>query len=288
MGSGPWASRRDRYPRRVEPAGRIRSLLHRKLVNLVGPKNSSKNALGRTFAGKRVLTYHSRQWSAIDAVINAGRDITPVASTANRHPVSPRDERATQDSPDTNATLILLRILDAVSASPKPCIQFLACDPEKSAFTVATATSRAATTLLGPSLILNVRIDNKSGDDIEPRSCETVPDAFVHGLYHYDLAQRAAGLEPLSGRSQRIGERLKSLIAPFKFVALNSCGPRMGPAYSALTAMCAGTVLVVRAGESSRSVINEAALQVARAGSRVIGSVLDEAPGTLPGWIRRP
>jgi hypothetical protein len=128
-------------------------------------------------------------------------------------------------------------------------------------------------------------MDNGGCHEIARSKCEAVPDAFVHGLYHYYLAQCDTDLELLFGRSRRGG--LTDFIAPFQFVAIDSWPPDQGPACTALASKCSGTVLVVHAGESSRSVIREIALNVTHAGGRVIGVVLDQAPLKLPTWIRQ-
>ena len=232
------------------------------------------------------MTYHSRQWPAIDAVIEAGRGVKHHAFTADRSPVPIESQRPDWEGVDPRAAMVLSRILDVTPASTKPCIQFVSCEQEINVIAVAVAVARAAAAILGRSLLLNAQMD-KDGDNAgEPSRSEAVPDAFVHGLYHYQLAHRAVDLDLLFGRSRR--GALTAYIEPFQFVAVYCCSPFASPTCTALATMCSGTVLIVRAGKSSRNLIKEVSLHITRAGGRVIGLVLDEAPEKLPAWIRHP
>ena len=144
---------------------------------------------------------------------------------------------------------------------------------------------QAAAKALGRSLLLDAQLEQESSDASELTGCGPVPDAFVHELYHYRLANRASDLDLLFGRSRR--GALMNMVAPYNFVAVSSRAPGAAPTSTALASMCTGTILVVRAGQSSQGSINEASLHIIRAGGRVIGTVLDEAPVRLPPWIRR-
>ena len=185
----------------------------------------------------------------------------------------------------SRAAMVLSCIITATSSSNKPCVQFVACGELVRASTVAMAAAQAAASILGRSLLLNARMEDDGQDDAAHHD-GPVPDSFVPGLYHDFLAHRASDLDLLFGRGRR--GALTNMIAPFQFVAIDSRSTRAVPAGTALAAMCTGTVLVVRAGQSSHSAIREAALHITRAGGRIIGSILDEAPARLPGWIRRP
>ncbi len=232
------------------------------------------------------MTYHSRHWPAIDAVIEAGRGVKhhEPPTDLNRAPIE--GQRPDWEGVDPRAAMVLSRILDVTPASTKPCVQFVPCELEINVIAVAVAVARAATAILGRSLLLNAHMD-KDGDNAgEPSTSEALPDAFVHGLYHYRLAHRALDLDLLFGRGRR--GALTAFIEPFQFVAINCCSPFASPTCTALATRCSGTVLIVRAGKSSRSLIKEVSLRITRAGGKVTGLVLDEAPEKLPAWIRHP
>ena len=230
------------------------------------------------------MTYLSRPWSAIDAIINAGQIGVPDAAAAGHSTAAKPNVQAEWGVVQSRAAMILSRIMTETSSPNKPCVQFVACGEHVRASTVAMAASQAAASILGRSLLLNARMEDDGQDDGSHQD-GPVPDSFVPGLYHHHIARSAADLDLLFGRNRR--GALTNMIAPFQFVAIDSRSPRAVPAGTALAAMCTGTVLVVRAGESSHSAIREAALHITRAGGRIIGSILDEAPATLPGWIRR-
>ena len=229
--------------------------------------------------------HQPRPLSAIDAIIGAGRDTRPDEPTVDRNPACLNRIQPKWGGLDTDAAMLLSRILHVLSASTKPCIQFVACDKVISASAVAMAACQAAASVLGRSLLLDARMDYAAGGSLETPNCETLPDTFVQGLYHHRLTHRSSDLDLLFGPHRQ--SALTKLIAPFQFVAIDSVAPRGGPVSTALASMCSATILVVRAGESSHSVIKDAAVHITRAGGKVIGLVLEDAPSNLPVWIRR-
>ena len=180
---------------------------------------------------------------------------------------------------------MLSRILSACQPATKPCVQFVACGKHVSASEVTMSACEAAAAILGRSLLVDARIGSIGEDDREHPS-SPVPDAFVSGLHHYHLAHSLAELRMVLGRDRR--NLLNSIVDTFPFVAIDSGTPNSCPAASALAPMCNGAVLVVRAGRSDHAAIKDAALQITRAGGRIIGAVLDDAPARLPHWIRQP
>ena len=227
------------------------------------------------------MTYQARPWSAVDAIISAGRDSKAQASKPDQ--AAGAIITARKPAETSAAALTLSRILAATLAGAKPCVQFVSCSAG-SGVSAAVSISEAAANILGPTLLLDARMQDNGDVEASQRN-EPVPDGFIPGLHHHHLAHDSCGLDMLFGRARR--GAFTALIAPFRFVAIDSQSPKNGVAVTALAPMCTGTVLVVRAGRSSHADIKDAALHITRAGGRVIGSILDDAPAKLPGWIRR-
>ena len=241
--------------------------------------------MGGAVAGQCVLTYQARPWSAIDAIIGAGRGSRPDDPTRDRNAACLDRARKVFGRLDGPAAMLLARLLDVVSASTKPCIQFVACGNVVGASTVAMAASQAAASILGRSLLIDARLDCAADENIEAPQSVSLPDAFVQGLYHHRLTHCTSDISLLLGPNRQ--RLLATLIAPFQFIAIDARAPCEGPVGTALAAMCSATVLIVRAGESSHGAIKDAARHITRAGGKVIGSVLEDAPPNLPGWIAR-
>ena len=230
------------------------------------------------------MTYQARPWSAVEAVINAGRN-DPASTSAASHDddCSLANMKAELSFLRSRSAIMLARILSACLPSTKPCVQFITCGENAIASSVALSACKAAATILGRSLLLNARMELDGQESASP-SRVPVADAFVAGLYHHQLACSDADLGLMFGRERRI--LLDGVTNGFRFTAIDSGTPNAGPASAALAPMCNGTILVVQAGRSNQAAIKDAALQITRAGGRIIGSVLDEAPIRLPRWIR--
>ncbi len=213
---------------------------------------------------------------AIDSMIEAARAPAGRAGMAAAEAVPGRPVPV-----DPRYALLLSRILAVAAAEGVPCVQFLPCGGEAPATPIASGVARAAAALLGRALLLGARMDAPPHGGAADGAA--LPDAFVPRLYHLRLGQDPADGGVLFGRSRR--ELLVALAAPFRFVAVDGPAPGAGPSASALAPLCAGSVLVVQAGRTTRGAIAAASLQIRESGGRVLGVVLDDAPAGLPRWV---
>jgi hypothetical protein len=184
---------------------------------------------------------------------------------------------------DPGYATLLSRILALSSPGGTHCVQFVACGATGCATGVALAAARAGASILGRSLLINARLELDADNVPDGTGGAPVPDAFVPQLYHHRLARRPVDIALLFGGARR--SALNTLITPFRFVAIDTPPPNAAPSASALAPLCIGSVLVVRAGVTTRAAIREVAQHLTGAGGKIIGTVLDHAPVNLPRWI---
>jgi hypothetical protein len=227
------------------------------------------------------LTYDGNVYATVDRLINSGR-LTDHDTSAfePRTPVAPRSGDLSVDS---RFAALLSRLVAAAPMTGTRCIQFIACGGERRAGSVAFSVAQAAAVILGRTLVLDARLDLAPSSMPASNAQGPVPDAFLPQLYHHRLAQRPGDMTLMFGGARLAA--LNALIAPFRFVAVDCPPPALGPATSAMAPLCLGSVLVVGAGAGTREAVREAALQVTSAGGKILGTVLDQAPGDLPAWV---
>ena len=219
--------------------------------------------------------------SAVDALVRASR------SAGNRNDSSSAiSQRSHVDRParyvDPHFEALLLRLLAGTADPTIPCIQFVACDDQNHAATIAFRIAQAATSILGRTLLVNAHMKGHCANSI---NCghSSIPDAFIPALYHHDMTSDPGNTDLLFGAAQRTS--FHALISPYKFVAIDCSAPSRSPAATALAAFCLGSVLVVTAGVTTREAVRDTSLTVTNAGGKVIGTVLADAPSNLPAWI---
>ena len=77
---------------------------------------------------------------------------------------------------------------------------------------------------------------------------------------------------------------MNALAAPFRLVVIETRSPAESPAATALAPLCTFSILVVAAALCKLNVVQETARHITAAGGNVIGTILVDAPGNLPGW----
>ena len=219
------------------------------------------------------MTYHARRFSAVDAIISAGRVDTRADPELEKRPTAGWRPGASAStcSVQSCAMTLLSHIVSRVPAESKPCIQFVACGDHAQTSSVAAATAKAAATRLGRTLLLAASPDDPTAGTSAENTQQPLPDSFTPGLHHYCLGAQALWF---TGETR---SRLTSVISPFRFAAIDCCALSDDPSAAALAPLCCGTILVVRAGASSHAAIRQTSLHITRAGGSIIGSVLEDA-----------
>lgn len=84
-----------------------------------------------------------------------------------------------------------------------------------------------------------------------------------------------------------LGRLLDAARQVFPIIVLDCPPPSESPESLALARCCDGTVLVVGAGEASRSRVLQTRADIERAGGQVLGCVLNKARSYAPRWLAR-
>ena len=204
--------------------------------------------------------------------------------------------------------LLLSEIMARLHGVDMPVLQFIEVSEDGGAADVAASFALASAACVGRTLLVRLQ-PGESRDRLQisvadqqqtapgPRTrkapeetFEIVPDSAVAGLCHAWV--RYDPTRSFRNRNNMADTWLDGVSLDFRLVVIESRSPERCPATLDLATRCHGSVLVVKAGQTSLSEARIVMRQVQIAGGTLIGSVLHEAPGTpsysiFGKWTRR-
>ena len=201
--------------------------------------------------------------------------------------LSEQRSRAAAPTMPGSASSVLGEALARLPGVPKPIIQIISASASTSAMPVARALAASAARQYGRTLLVSYATSD--GSELSVRGLSwlmselkvadpeaEVPDGVVAGLYHLRLRG-----------SERKTAKLAAWVSEtdkFSMVVLSSPAIALDPRTLMLAAECDGSILSVAAGATRAGEVLAEARQLACAGIRVLGTVLDNAPSL---FIRR-
>ena len=245
--------------------------------------------MGDPVDGKRILTDQPSSWSAFDSLVSASRSTFDRPTTERHRNASATSQTSVnRTAVDPRSSILLSRILSMINAEAVPILQFVHCTSNMISRSVALATAQTSALLLGRTLYVDATLSPREPETASEAvganmASNIFPDAFTPRLYCHRLADGSTGNGLLFGNARQ--DALQRLAAPFSFVVIDSLGPTVAASASAFASICAGNIVVVTAGITSRALILETISGLKNAGGKVIGTILDNAPGHLPKWM---
>ena len=226
------------------------------------------------------MTRHEDALGALAALLAASQaEPSPAAARPPRPAVSatasppPRSDAVAPEAAD-----LLARVLLCLphAAATTQAVQILACGETPRAARVAGRLACAAAVLLGRTLLLNAHAATPvfTGDGAADA---ILPDAFMPGLYHRRIGILRPGELACCLRNGAPGT---GQARPFRLIIVDSPRVGRGGLALAMAPLCAGALLVVEAGTTTRAQVRAAAAEMVAAGGRVLGTVL---AGTIAG-----
>jgi Mrp family chromosome partitioning ATPase len=184
---------------------------------------------------------------------------------------------------------LLVRILARTGLSGAPIIQIMPCEAGGQAADVALNLTTVSASRLGRTLLIDATTVKAAAQEhafeLRPAILPTVRDVFIPALHHAHLG---ISLGDRRHSDEVMRAALSATARSFRLLAVTCPSVRESPAALALSPLCSGTLLVVRAGHTLLQDVQAAARDVQAAKGHVLGTVLTQAPPNLPHWLDPP
>jgi Mrp family chromosome partitioning ATPase len=233
------------------------------------------------------------RWGALQAIMDAAHDPIGHPSPPHAYPGEPVAELAKPAGfTEQRYAALLARLMVGENTQNPRRILFVATCPRTQSTPIALGVTRAAAALVGRTLLVDgwtalqdhhPYADHAAEDGAEATR-RVLPDTFVPRLHHYRLGTSASDTKYLFSQARE--DAMAPLTASFQFIVIDAPPPSYGPVANALAGACAGCVVVVGAGITRDTDIQNTLRDLRCAGATIMGTILADAPEHLPGWAR--
>ncbi len=174
------------------------------------------------------------------------------------------------------ASALLAEVLAQLHEVDRPILQFMPAGPTGPGTQMAHDFAAAAIGRFGRVLLLDNKVGCLSSQEVLPprrgnqkaRRSSVVPNTQIAGLYHGQLSETS--IQSIAADAKEFGQ--------FRTIILQDAAPVTCPGSLDRSRHCHGTIVTVAAGKTRLPEVQATARQIARAGGKLLGVVLYDAP----------